>query len=290
VKTQILPGMLNYISGRSAKTMARCWRVTTVGGQIYGFTSHTRNLLFDGVTYNSLLGFASSAIQSKEGLSPDNYTVTAFLSEQDELDIYKGVYDHARVEIFLVNYLDLTLSKIIEKVGFIGQINRSDGKFTADVVGLSQLLSVKIGNTYSKACNARLGDSRCKVNIGAGSDYYATGSIATVINKRSFTVTLDDTFANGWFTEGNIQFTSGANNTIKRDISTHDGARFDLFIETPLPITVGVTFTVVAGCLKSFDVCRDKFFNLINHRGFPLIPTVEGVHYSPISSAISIQT
>lgn len=289
MKTQITSQMMNYIFQRSAKTMARCWRVNTIGGEVFGFTSHTRNLVFGGVTYNSLLGFASSAIQSKEGLSPDNLTITAFLSLQDELNIYKGVYDHARVEVFLVNYLDLSLSKIIEKSGFIGQITRSDGKFSAEILGLSQILSTKLGNTYTLSCNARLGDSLCKVNIGPGSGFYATGVIATVISKKSFTVSLDASFDPDWFTEGTITFTSGSNVGIKRNIFKDDGTRFDLFIEPPFPPTIGDMFNVTAGCIKTLNVCRDKFNNVVNHRGFPYIPTVEQVYNSPISSTISIQ-
>ena len=289
MKTQIVQSMLNYIQNRTAKTMARCWKITTTGESVFGFTSHTRNLVFEGVTYNSLLGFSSSAIQSKEGLSPDNLSITAFLSQQDELDIYKGVYDHARVEVFLVNYLDLSMSKIIEKSGFIGQITRMDGKFTAEILGLSQLLNVKLGRTYTLSCNARLGDSRCTVDIGPSSNFYATGTIATVINKRSYTVTLSGTFDAGWFTEGTMTFTSGDNNGLKRDISKNTTLAFELFIEPPLPVVVGDTFTVTAGCIKTLDVCRDKFNNVINHRGFPYIPTVETVYDSPISSSISIQ-
>lgn len=288
MKSELLAVMTNYLFQRSAKTMARCWRIVTKGGVTYGYTSHTRNLVFDNVTYNSLLGFSSSAVQTKEGLSPDNYTVTAFLSEQNELDIFKGVFDHARVEIFLVNYLDLSLSKIIEKSGFIGQITRSDGKFTAEVVGLSQLLSVKLGHTYTLSCNARLGDARCKVNL-ATSTFRTTGTIASIISDRSFTVTVSGSYANGWFTEGDILFTSGANNGIQRDISTHNGSQFDLFMAPPLSLVVGNTFTVTAGCTKTLEVCRDKFNNVVNHRGYPYVPTVEEVYNSPISSAISIQ-
>lgn len=40
----------------------------------------------------------------------------------------------------------------------------------------------------------------------------------------------------------------------------------------PDPIAAGDTFTVTAGCDKTFATCHDRFDNVVNFRGFPHIP------------------
>lgn len=163
MKANVSTAMRTYLSTRITKNFARCWLIRTTDGQTFGYTSHTRDLIFEGLTYQSILGFTASALKSEEGLNPDSITITAFLSTQDEQNITAGIYDNARVEVFIVDYFDLTLGAVVEKVGFVGAITRSDGVFSAEIVGLVQLLATKIGEVYSLSCRARLGDDRCRV-------------------------------------------------------------------------------------------------------------------------------
>jgi uncharacterized phage protein (TIGR02218 family) len=37
-------------------------------------------------------------------------------------------------------------------------------------------------------------------------------------------------------------------------------------------LSAGDTFSITAGCDKSFSTCRDRFANILNFRGFPHIP------------------
>ena len=50
------------------------------------------------------------------------------------------------------------------------------------------------------------------------------------------------------------------------------------------PIAPGDTFTVTAGCDKTFATCRDRFANTLNFRGFPQIPGNEVVSSYPTAS------
>jgi uncharacterized phage protein (TIGR02218 family) len=44
-------------------------------------------------------------------------------------------------------------------------------------------------------------------------------------------------------------------------------------LEAPVrPIAVGDGFSVVAGCDKRLETCRNRFGNVANFRGFPHIP------------------
>jgi uncharacterized phage protein (TIGR02218 family) len=85
-----------------------------------------------------------------------------------------------------------------------------------------------------------------------------------------------------WFAEGNITFTSGENEGIKRDVRSSAGGNFTTKFEFPFDVEVGDTFRVEAGCDKRFQTCKDKYNNVKNFRGFPYIPTVEDIFASPV--------
>lgn len=83
---------------------------------------------------------------------------------------------------------------------------------------------------------------------------------------------------NGYFAEGVIMFTSGANNGVNRSVVGYDAAH----VVSVLPSLLiapsnGDTFVIVPGCDKQMSTCSSKFSNLIHFGGEPFIPT-------PISS------
>lgn len=83
-------------------------------------------------------------------------------------------------------------------------------------------------------------------------------------------------FGGDWFTGGKLTFTFGANSGATRAIKSDSAGAttHTLEIGTPMaaPLSVGDTFTLVAGCDKSFATCRSKFANTANFRGFPHMP------------------
>lgn len=289
MKTSITSEMRTYLSSRVTKHLCRCWRIDTVDGQIFGYTSHTRAFTFESLIYEPILGFTASALKATENLSPDNITLSAFLSSQNEKDIYAGVFDNATVSVFIVNYLDLTMGKIIEKTGFVGEITRSEGQFSAEINGLAILLNTKIGRVYGIACDARLGDARCGVNLATAA-FTTTGTIASspTPTLTSFGVSLvGGPFTSAWFTEGKIQFTSGSNNGMARDIRMHTGNTFMTFLPFPFDVVAGDAFTAVVGCTKDLTTCLNKFDNVVRFRGFPYVPTNEDVFFSPIMGSVT---
>jgi hypothetical protein len=80
----------------------------------------------------------------------------------------------------------------------------------------------------------------------------------------------------GYWSQGVITFTSGANNGLSAfvEASASSGA---VKLRTPLPVapTVGDTFSIIPGCDKSQATCKGKFNNLAHFTGFPFVPTPE---------------
>lgn len=193
--------------GLSTTTDAICLKATRTDGEVFGFCSHDRSLVVDAVTY--VPGLRPSAMQSKSGLEATNSeTEGGFGSDAvTEDDIRAGKWDYAAIEVFRVNWSDLTMG--IEKIGsgHMGQVTRGRTQFTAELLGQMEVFNQQIGRVVEPACDADLGDSRCKVRLDppawqAGQPYTqrltaeaGSGSVVkpTTPNDRHFEATTAGT-------------------------------------------------------------------------------------------------
>lgn len=258
-----------------ATSMAYCWKVTRTDGEVQGFTEHDRDLTFSGQTYLARAGFTSSQLSQKLGLSVDNLDIQGGLNTEtiNEDDLAAGLYDNAAVEIWWVNWQDLTQTILMSKGNF-GEVTRGRTGFEVEFRSITHALQQKKGRSYMKPCDAKIGDSRCGVNLNQAA-YKGTGTVSA-INGRRLTVTGLSAYTADWFNSGVLTFTSGANNLaiheVKRFSRTSTGDVIELWFPTANPVLVPDTFTVTAGCDKSKATCLAKFGNIDNFRGFPYMP------------------
>jgi len=257
-------------------TLCTCWRVTRSDGAVLGFTDHDRTLAFDGVSHEPESGLDRSAAVANAGLQVGGLDVTgAFASDRiTESDLEGGLYDNARVETWVVNWAD-TDQRHLMRVGSIGEVRRADQQFTAEVRGLSHALDQERGRIFRATCDADLGDARCMVDLE--SDNWSAS--AAVVETDGYGILLADVAGDrpsGFFDQGFLTFTSGANAGRKSEVLRHtrddDGDRITLWQQMVEPIAAGDTFDVRAGCDKRFSTCRDRFDNIANFRGFPQMP------------------
>lgn len=158
--------LAQHLAG-AVTTLAHCWRVQRRDGGVLGFTSHDRDITFDGVTYVAGGGMTPSAIESSADLAVDNLDVEGYLEDEriNERDLVAGRYDGAEVEIFLVNWADLSQGRVMVKRGHIGEVRLEDGRFVAELRGLTQRLQQTVGSVYAPECAADLADQRCGVTL-----------------------------------------------------------------------------------------------------------------------------
>jgi len=267
-----VPAALQAHLDTGATTLCTCWRVARQDGQVFGFTDHDRPLIFGGVTYQPDSGFTASEAASSLGLAVDSMEVQGALSSAaiTEADIALGRWDSATVEIRRVNWSDTSQSVLVRK-GTLGEIGRGDIAFTAEIRGLSHELGQERGRTYSRVCDAVVGDARCKVNL-AGALYRGTGTVIAQADGNTIRATGIAAFAAGWFARGVLTWTGGANAGTSGEVAAHGGDGLRLWERTSQPIAVGDTFVVTAGCNKTFGECHAKFGNALNFRGFPHMP------------------
>lgn len=272
------PALAAHLAGE-VTTLATCWRLERADGWVRGFTDHDRELVVDGLTYVASTGFLPSAIKTASDLSVDNLDVDGFLDDAAlrAEDLIAGLFDGARIEVFIVNWADLSQGRLLLRKGFLGEIKRADQRFSAEIRGLSNRLQQTAGKLYSRLCRVDLGSSECGVALGPRTDTYAVTQVIAADTVRIVTAR-----ATGFFTFGKATFTTGANAGAVNEVLLHDGQTIRLFVPMPRPIVVGDQIVLVAGCDKTPETCNAKFANILNFRGEPHIPGNDKVFSYPV--------
>ncbi len=252
-------------------TLCHCWRLTLRSGEIFGFTDHDEAIVFDGTSFEAQAGFTGSEIESSIGLNVDNLEASGALQSGalDETRLNAGDYDHAKVEIWRVNWQEVS-QRILQRQGNLGEVTYGQGHFTAEVRGLAHVLNQQKGRLFQFSCDADVGDARCGVNLNA-TNFRGTGTISAVVNN-SIELSSLGAFADDWFTRGAVIWSGGRELSIKRHRAFSANARIDFWSTPKFTISVGDVVTVQAGCDKQFTTCQSKFFNTTNFRGCPHMP------------------
>ncbi|MEL6477586.1 MAG: DUF2163 domain-containing protein [Pseudomonadota bacterium] len=271
-----LPEGLAQGLASGATTLARCWRLARTDGVVMGFTDHDRGLSFEGVEFAAGAGFEAGAVERSTGLSADSHSVTGALQSAaiTEADISRGLYDSAEVTLWLVDWRDVA-NRVRLSTGRIGEIRRSETAFEVEIVGLAEALNQKAGRVYHPRCDLRLGEPRCGVDI-TDPAFVGAGAVTAVTGSQRILASGLDGFDNGWFTEGALRWTGGANAGTQGHVKLHrpafEGAALELWLAPGAEIAPGDPFEVIAGCDKRAATCREKFSNFLNFRGFPHMP------------------
>ena len=257
-----LPPSLQARLSSGVTTLCHCWRVTRTDGTVLGFTEHDRDVLADGTTFRAGTGFSASRLEQSLGLSIDNMEAASAFSSAGitEADILAGRYDGAAVDLLLVDWGDPSTFVLLSS-GDIGEVKREGLAFTAELRSQAHRLNQKIGSTYSRTCEAQLGDARCKVDLTQATMRSAFAALAGTAGRVIVASGLSG-FASDWFDQ------------------------LELWLPPPFPIAVGDAGTVVAGCRKTLAVCGSKFNNVANFRGFPHIPGSDAVTRYGVQGAL----
>lgn len=169
------PGMQTHVAG-TVTTLAVCWRLTRTDGVAVHLTAHDVDLVVDledgtgAQTYRASSAFDRTAIRNTDTYAVDNLNVVgAFDSADiDEDDVLRGLFDFATVDVFLVNWENLADGIIRLRRGRLGEVTlTSQGAFQAELRGLMQAFSRRIGQQYQPTCRADLGSAFVATNPAA---------------------------------------------------------------------------------------------------------------------------
>lgn len=264
----------HFASGTT--TLTWCWKIIRGDGVVLGFTDHDRLLSFDGVDYEPESGLSASEIRGDSALGVDSQDAEGVLTSDriTETDIIDGRWDNAQVEVWRVNWSDVS-QRLLMRLGSIGEIRRGRMSFVGEMRSLAHVLDQSVGRSYQYSCDAALGDGRCNVDLSAPA-YQGSGAVAGIIRDRAFTATGIGSYANGWFSRGFLTWTSGASGGRSAEVMRHDladGIVSITLLDAPVhALAAGDSFSIFAGCDKSSGMCAARFANIRNFRGFPHIP------------------
>lgn len=256
-------------------TLATCIRAQRQDGFVLATTGHDADIEVDGLTYQSTNAYSPSDVVSGCELAPDNLEIEGFLAAPSITadDIRTGLWDHARITMFEVDYTNPSGGKDFIREATLGELRAGNAlMFVAEVRGLLQALSKNIADLLTPVCLNVLGDARCKVVMGPYTDTGAqVATVASNFRRSNFTANLLQPV--DWYTGGYVIFTLGANAGQRMEVQWYSGPPVSrLILQQPLPFDIepGDIFTAVAGCAGRFTPdCVNKFSNGINYRGAP---------------------
>lgn len=259
----ISAALLAHLQG-DVRTICTLWTITRLDGLVLGFTDLDRDVTFNGIAYRSTGGYTHSGIEAGSTMSTSNLEMQAVFDSSaiNQIDLEAGLYDFAAVTIQIVNYNDLTMGALQLNGGLLGQVQILNGRYSAELRGLAQVLQQDAGNVYSPTCRANFGDSKCLFDA---STVTFNGTVASVNNTVSFndpTLTQVGPTTNVIDTDGHIvpltfpftiqivPPTGGAfvSNTQVRDSTGAAMSQVDHTHEAP------GKYSVLAGGLYTFDV------------------------------------
>jgi hypothetical protein len=140
--------------------------------KVIGFTEYYRDLVFENVTYKSTFGYTPESIKQGSDMAVDSIEHRGILTNaaKNEIgglliegitdeDLIAGRYDGAAVEIFLVNYEDLTQGRMALPIsGTLGELTLHRGVYQSELSGKTAKLQEVLQEVYSNNCRADLGD------------------------------------------------------------------------------------------------------------------------------------
>jgi uncharacterized phage protein (TIGR02218 family) len=241
----------------------------------FGFTDYDQEFTLNKVLYEAAFAYTPTSVDNTGNLAVDNLEVRGIIDSESisDSDLLAGVYDYAKLEIFLYNHRDITDGQVILKRGQLGEVSQERDFFSAEFRGLAAHLTADNMRTYMPACDAVLGDDRCNYDLVSAE---VSGTVTAVTNRRKFE---DTSFgdADGEYDNGVLRWTTGDNANREMEVRAYlltdpTNPSFTLMERMAADIQVGDEFVVTPGCDKSLTVCLNKFNNVINFRGFPHLP------------------
>lgn len=254
-------------------TLATCWKLKLKNNIELGFTDFTRDLDVDALKYKAQSGFYSSAVESNNSVSADNFEVGGFLDSEDiaKQDIMSGMYDNAYLEIFIVDYQNPNAKKIILKSGYLGKIEMLDNQFVAEVTGLSDKLSNSIGSLYSPTCRAKFCGDECKIEKPP----MINCNIISVENKTQ--VRIGQEINNPLYNYGVMEVVD--ENACVISLAIRRCNKNMVHLLSPFNMKkFPQTCRIYAGCDKKFSTCSQIYNNALNFRGEPHVPGVDEIY------------
>ncbi|QXK92102.1 DUF2163 domain-containing protein [Neoehrlichia mikurensis] len=256
-------------------TIAYCWKIILKNNSIIGFTNHDKDLIINNITYHAKSGTQIHPINFNiisEGQTKIESVINSDLI--DVSDIIHGKYDSSHVEIFIINYENISQGILTLFTGIIHKITLNNDKFIAELKGLSNILSHNITNVFSPQCRAQFCDNQCK----SKKEKFTVISVITNIIHNNMFEDINLLCIDNYYKYGTVTFLTGKNLNISLSVISNKDKYIQLAKSPPYPMYINDKYSIIAGCDKNYTTCHNKFNNTKNFRGEPHIPDTNTVY------------
>lgn len=247
--------------------VATWWRIERRDGVALGFTSHDRDLWFDGLLHRAAPGILPNAIRKTSGLDGDSAEMQGPLSHDaiSSGDLARGRFDGAQVSIGAVDWETLERAQLY--AGSIGTVSEETDSFTAELLSAKAQLAADPVPRTSPTCRA----SFCGPGCTLPAPRFTGEAMASAIDHDRNAVTFAgiDPQLHAF---GFVRWLDGPQIGLAMEVVTIEGE--ELLLDTPLdPATVpGMRAILRQGCDHTLATCRARFANAANFRGEPFLP------------------
>lgn len=275
--------LITLLNGSTQFLMADLYTFTLQGGQVLRYTSADIDIVAGGNTFlASGPRFKRGTTRLALGVEVDTLDVTVFAGPNDTVNsqpfiayAMRGGLDGATLTLeraFMGSWGDTSAGTLLLFAGRIADVAGSRTECRLKAKSDLELLNISMPrNLYQPSCILTVYDANCAANRTAMT---VAGVVSSVASISRFGTGL--TQLAGWFDQGVISFTSGANAGIQRTVKAFATDRsVSIALPFPAPVAIGDSFTIVPGCDKTQSTCQAKFNNLGRFRGAPYIPSPE---------------
>ncbi len=163
----VADAMLVHIQ-QGVTTLCTVIEIVRQDGKTFGFTDHDQAVTYQGNVYIPQNSFSRSSITTTIELEVDQVEIRGILNNGavSRSDVSAGLFDYANTTVSVVNWANPDMGAIRMRTGWLGEVvMNEDGTFEAEIRGMAQAYSYRIGQSYTPECRADLGDKRCKLPL-----------------------------------------------------------------------------------------------------------------------------
>lgn len=270
---------MSRVFGREPlEPLATFWRVHRRDGVTIGFTSHDRDLWFDGVLHRAAPGMVPSAIRRSAELAPDSAEVQGALAHDAiaAADLAAGRFDGAAVAIGVVDWE--TRENAVLYRGEIGEVAEEAGAFGAELRSAKAMLEVDLVPRTSPTCRARFAGPGCGLSAANFTHEARVETVDFAANRVTFTGGPPA----AQMRDGRVRWIDGPQAGLSMVVTAADETGLVLDISIDPGLAPGTRALLREGCDHTLQSCAQRFANAVNFRGEPFVPGNDLVARYPV--------
>ena len=248
--------------------VATFWRIERRDGVALGFTSHDRDLWFDGLLHRAAPGMLPSAIRRNADLASDSADVQGALTHDAiaAADLAVGRFDRAAIAIGAVDWE--TLDRAVLYRGELGAVSQEAGSFSAELRSAKAALEADPIPRTSPTCRARF----CGPGCTLGSARYTHEAQLAAIDLEGNRAAFTGGPAPESMRDGSLRWLDGPQAGLAMKVIEADSSGLLLDIALDPALETGTRALLREGCDHRLATCSARFANSANFQGEPYLP------------------